>query len=428
MPEEWRSCGRRAFLGDGATISLPDTESNQACYPQPPAQNPGLGFPLVRLVVLFSLVTGLLHEVAMGPYSGKETGETALLRELLGRLQAGDVLVAETNGPVRPDDARRDGWLAVTGGPNPYRRVRTDARGALDLDGASAPQGTVRLSAHPDPAKGEASRGYLRSAIVATPAGATDVRVRLSRGVFVEGTVVDAAGLAVQEGEVQAVLTWPDSMDRRGFESARVDREGRFRLGPVAPGPAVLFYQPPMARPRWAGSGELSVVAPRADVVVVVHPTAVLHGRVAGGSRQGIARWNPAEGNPAPQAPLDADGRFTLPGIPPRPGLLYITDGADIRPALLDRVIPGDAPLALFWSDGAAIEGRVVGLPAETIVGVEAVAGAFTAGASTSVDGTFRIRALPPGRYRLRLVGSYRGGADDVATGTSGVVLTATAR
>lgn len=94
----------------------------------------------------------------------------------------------------------------------------------------------------------------------------------------------------------------------------------------------------------------------------------------------------------------------------------------------MDRVSPGDAPLELVWSDGAAIEGRVVGLPAETIVGVEAVAGAFTAGASTSVDGTFRIRALPPGRYRLRLVGSYRGGADDVATGTSGVVLTATAR
>jgi len=95
LPDKWRWCGRRVLIGDGATISLPDTETNQASYPQPPAQKPGLGFPLVRLVALFSLATGLLHEVAMGPYSGKETGEPALLRELLERLRAGDVLLAD---------------------------------------------------------------------------------------------------------------------------------------------------------------------------------------------------------------------------------------------------------------------------------------------------------------------------------------------
>ena len=31
----------------------------------------------------------------MGPYSGKETGETALLRSLLGSFSAGDLLVAD---------------------------------------------------------------------------------------------------------------------------------------------------------------------------------------------------------------------------------------------------------------------------------------------------------------------------------------------
>jgi hypothetical protein len=95
LPDEWRWCGRRVLLGDGTTISLPDTEDNQASYPQPTVQKPGLGFPLVRLVVLFSLATGLLHEVAMGPYAGKETGEPALLREMFERLKAGDVLVAD---------------------------------------------------------------------------------------------------------------------------------------------------------------------------------------------------------------------------------------------------------------------------------------------------------------------------------------------
>jgi hypothetical protein len=94
-PESWLWCGRHVYLADGTTISLPDTQENQARYPQHTAQQPGLGFPLVRLVVLFSLITGLLHEVAMGPYSGKETGEPALLRELFSRFHPGDVLLAD---------------------------------------------------------------------------------------------------------------------------------------------------------------------------------------------------------------------------------------------------------------------------------------------------------------------------------------------
>jgi hypothetical protein len=95
VPDEWRWCGRRVLLADGTTVSLPDSEANQASYPQPVSQKPGLGFPLIRLVVLFSLATGMLHEVALGPYAGKETGEPALLRELLERFQAGDVLLAD---------------------------------------------------------------------------------------------------------------------------------------------------------------------------------------------------------------------------------------------------------------------------------------------------------------------------------------------
>ena len=94
-PPDWRWCGRHVYLADGTTVSLLDTEENQACYPQHNVQPPGLGFPLVRLVALFSLATGLLHEVALRPYSGKETGEPALLRELFPRFQPGDVLLAD---------------------------------------------------------------------------------------------------------------------------------------------------------------------------------------------------------------------------------------------------------------------------------------------------------------------------------------------
>ena len=49
----------------------------------------------MRLVVLLGLATGACVGVAVGPYQGKQTGETALFRQLLGQLRRGDVLVAD---------------------------------------------------------------------------------------------------------------------------------------------------------------------------------------------------------------------------------------------------------------------------------------------------------------------------------------------
>jgi len=48
--------GRRVRVVDGSTVSMPDTPENQALYPQPGRQQPGCGFPMMRLVALFSLV------------------------------------------------------------------------------------------------------------------------------------------------------------------------------------------------------------------------------------------------------------------------------------------------------------------------------------------------------------------------------------
>jgi hypothetical protein len=51
-PARWRWHGRRVLLADGTTVLLADTPANQAAYPQMPSQKPGIGFPIVRLVVL----------------------------------------------------------------------------------------------------------------------------------------------------------------------------------------------------------------------------------------------------------------------------------------------------------------------------------------------------------------------------------------
>lgn len=91
----WHWRGRRVRLVDGATVTLADTEANQAAYPQPSSQKPGLGFPICRLVALMCLGSGALLDAAMGPCVGKGSDEQSLLRELLDNLQEDDILLGD---------------------------------------------------------------------------------------------------------------------------------------------------------------------------------------------------------------------------------------------------------------------------------------------------------------------------------------------
>ena len=92
----WRFQGKHhAKLIDGFTFTMPDTEKNQAKFPQQKAQAPGVGLPIARAVAILSLATGCVMDVAYGPYSGKETGETALLRAMLKRLKERDIAVMD---------------------------------------------------------------------------------------------------------------------------------------------------------------------------------------------------------------------------------------------------------------------------------------------------------------------------------------------
>jgi hypothetical protein len=92
---EWLWKGRRVGLADGSTVSMPDTTRNQRVFPQSRSQGVGLGFPLARLVVLISLATGLVRDLAVGPYRGKETGEPALFRQLWDRLEADEIVLGD---------------------------------------------------------------------------------------------------------------------------------------------------------------------------------------------------------------------------------------------------------------------------------------------------------------------------------------------
>ena len=95
VPADWLWLGRHVKMADGTTLLTPDTDENQAEWPQARTQEPGLGFPILRVVVLLSLASAALCGLAIGPYKGKETGEPALLRELLDRFQRGDVFLGD---------------------------------------------------------------------------------------------------------------------------------------------------------------------------------------------------------------------------------------------------------------------------------------------------------------------------------------------
>jgi hypothetical protein len=74
---------------------MPDTPANQAEYPQVPGQRRGCGFPIARIVVVFSLSVGAVLDAAIGQYRGKQTGENSLFRTLHGLLKKGDVVLAD---------------------------------------------------------------------------------------------------------------------------------------------------------------------------------------------------------------------------------------------------------------------------------------------------------------------------------------------
>jgi len=92
-PDEWLWHGRHAKLVDGFTFTMPDTIDNQQAFPQLSTQEPGVGFPIARACAVLSLATAAICDLAIGPYEGKETGETALLRTMLDGFQPDEVVV-----------------------------------------------------------------------------------------------------------------------------------------------------------------------------------------------------------------------------------------------------------------------------------------------------------------------------------------------
>jgi len=93
--QRWLWKGRRVYLFDGTTVTMPDTRENQAAYPQVYNQKPGLGFPIARIGAVISLSCGAVLSLGFCRYAGKGQGEVSLLRRLWDVLRPGDVLLGD---------------------------------------------------------------------------------------------------------------------------------------------------------------------------------------------------------------------------------------------------------------------------------------------------------------------------------------------
>ncbi len=92
---EWLWKGRRVYMFDGSTVSMPDTPENQDAYPQHDKQEPGLGFPLARIAAIFSLSCGAIMDLGICRYAGKGQGELSVFRTLWGFFRPGDVVLTD---------------------------------------------------------------------------------------------------------------------------------------------------------------------------------------------------------------------------------------------------------------------------------------------------------------------------------------------
>jgi hypothetical protein len=91
----WLWKGRRVYLFDGTTVSMPDTEANRKEYPLTYNQTAGTAFPVARIGAIISLACGAILNLGICRYAGKGQGEVSLLRQIWGLLRPGDVLLTD---------------------------------------------------------------------------------------------------------------------------------------------------------------------------------------------------------------------------------------------------------------------------------------------------------------------------------------------
>src|SRR5262245_8121427 len=222
----WWWHGRRVYLFDGTTVTMPDTPKNQAAYPQVYNQGPGLGFPIARLGALISLWCGAVVNLGFCQYAGKGQGEVSLLRRLWDVLRPGDVLLADrlTANWANMVFLRQRGVELVSRLNKAHRRADFRRGRRLGVD-----DHIVRW------AKPTSIRSLDRETYQALPESVTvrEVRVRVpqpgfrTRSIVVVTTLLDPQQATKEDLAALYRARWNAELDLRSIKSAMQMRELR---------------------------------------------------------------------------------------------------------------------------------------------------------------------------------------------------------
>lgn len=269
------------------------------------------------------------------------------------------------------------------------------------------------------PSMGPGSAGYIVRRVPDVATGASDVVVRMTKGVVVKGRIVKEDGTpAAGVGGILTVRpTGAAALDFSDSKSVEIRADGTFQTEPLDPERTWDFEAPRVA--GFAG-GMLSGVKPgEAEVVLTFRRGASLRGRVldeegkpVGGIWVAAVAVEGANGSGATaQARAGEDGVFVLEGL----GDYHFrvkTMGGEYQASTSEReFVPGEEAVVRV-KKGFAISGRLVdaagkGVKREAIFmtpeggGLEGGADGF--GVPVGDDGSFRFRGLARGRFLLWL-------------------------
>jgi hypothetical protein len=84
--------GRRVHLADATAAAAPDTPALQELWPQPSSQKSGCGFPVIKLLGLLDLASGMILHLTMMSLHVHEMSQMAAFG---AALRSGDILLAD---------------------------------------------------------------------------------------------------------------------------------------------------------------------------------------------------------------------------------------------------------------------------------------------------------------------------------------------
>lgn len=354
--------------------------------------------------------------------------------DVVVRLRAGLAVAGEVRGtggkPVS------SGWVNAT-----WQQV-----GAVPAGNASgAVQGTegkFRIEGIPEEAtvtlqvqiwSNDGDQQYAPKTVTGIRPGTDDLVIDMASGVEVSGTVVDTQGKPFSAGWVM-VTTGADEKNPSS-NYVQIKDDGTFTAAGLERGPVKLSVY----RNDGGPTGEAVRVDAPASRVKLTLPASTpirgtLHGAGASAPSYRITAWTLGENRrEARRVYPDADGRFSLEGVSGSGQWMVAArakgNDSDLY-ALAGPFAAGTENVVLELRTGRAIEGTVASSDgAEPPAGINVMAGndGWNGWSAVGAKGEFKIRGLPPGRYRLSCSspdGTQEASQADVDDGSTGVRLT----